>query len=146
MDTQDPVSQLFGKKHSIKMRNNIVRTCKRNGVDPVVVTAEAIKTLTDLLEVLKLEAEVPARTTGKKLGRPRTVDALRNHFDYSAAKRALELADKAPNLSHDEQARAAWVRGLLLIPQSQLPTESWTQADINVLAEWNILPERFLKY
>ena len=70
MDTQDPVPQLFGRKHSIKMRNNIVRTCKRNGVDPVVVTAEAIKTLTDLLEVLKLEAKVPARTTGKKLGSP----------------------------------------------------------------------------
>jgi len=146
METQDPVSQLFGKKHAIKLRNNVMRTCKRNGVDPVIVTAEAIKTLTDLIEVLKLEAKVPVRTTGKKLGRPRTVDALRNHFDYTAAKRALELADKASNLSPDEQARAAWVRSLILIPQSQLPTENWTQADINVLAEWNIIPERFSKY
>lgn len=146
MITQDPVSQLFGKRHALKLRNNVMRTCQRNGVDPAIVTAEAIKTLTALLEILELEAKVPVRTTGKKLGRPRTVDALRNHFDYEAAKRALELADRAPNLSPDEQARAAWVRGLLLIPQSQLPTESWTQADINVLTEWNILPERFSKY
>lgn len=146
MITQDPVSQLFGKRHALKLRNNVMRACQRNGVDPAIVTAEVIKTLTALLEILELEAKVPVRTTGKKLGRPRTVDALRNHFDYSAAKRALELADKATNLSPDEQARAAWIRGLLLIPQSQLPTESWTQTDINVLAEWNILPERFLKY
>lgn len=146
MTTQDPVSQLFGKRHALKLRNNVMRTCQRNGVDPAIVTAEAIKTLTALLELLELEAKVPVRTTSKKLGRPRTVDALRNHFDYEAAKRALELADKAPNLSPDEQARAAWVRSLILIPQSQLPTENWTQADINVLAEWNIIPERFAKY
>ena len=105
MITQDPVSQLFGKRHALKLRNNVMRACQRNGVDPAIVTAEAIKTLTALLEILELEAKVPVRTTGKKLGRPRTVDALRNHFDYSAAKRALELADKATNLSPDEQAR-----------------------------------------
>ena len=52
-----------------------MRTCKRNEVDPVIVATEVIKTLTDLIEVLKLEAKVPVRTTGKKLGRPRTVDA-----------------------------------------------------------------------
>lgn len=145
MSAQDRSIEFFAKDQAVKTQNKLSRACDRNNINPEAILPTVIKQLQDWLELIKLRANVPVRTTGKKLGRPRTVDALRNHFDYQAAARALELAGKAHNLSPDEQARVTWVRGLLLIPQDKLPTEGWTQEDINALAEWNIIPERFMK-
>ena len=145
MTAQDHSIGFFAKDQAVKTQNKLSRACDRNNINPEAILPTVIKQLQDWLELIRLRANVPVRTTGKKLGRPRTVDALRNHFDYQAAARALELTSKVTNLSPDEQARAAWVRGLLLIPQDQLPTEKWTQEDINALAEWNIIPERFMK-
>lgn len=146
MIDQDPATQLFAKEQALKVRNKLSRACDRANADPAYVIQFVLHELQTWQELLKLKAQVPVRTNGKKLGRPRTVDALRNHFDYEAAKKVLGWAESNQHLSNLEKTIVAWIRGLVLVPKDQLPTENWTQDDIKALAEWNILPERFVKH